>query len=267
MKSGPAVLLGVGLSAILLSPCRQLHSQIPVRYAEGVTHGFLVLSVPDSAALAIGDLLQRQTGRDTVESRMVLHFTDGSLMDEIVTFSQRERFVLQTYHLIERGPSFQHDTEIQMARRDGHYRVVTTDHKSGKATTHEGSLDLPLDTYNGMVSLVAKNLEEGAGATVHYVAFTPRPFVIQLEYQPVASEPYHGASPPATMVKYSLTPRLGVFLTVIATILGRKPSDENVWILRSTVPAFARFQGAVSLDEPVWRLETTAPRWPKGKPE
>ena len=50
---------------------------VPVRYAEGTTHGFLQLSTPGGAKLADGDLLV--TVKDGIAtSRMVFHFTDKS---------------------------------------------------------------------------------------------------------------------------------------------------------------------------------------------
>jgi hypothetical protein len=48
----------------------------------------------------------------------------------------------------------------------------------------DGTLDLPPDVYNGLVLTVAKNLPKGASETVHLVAFTPAPRLIQLELAP-----------------------------------------------------------------------------------
>ena len=64
---------------------------VTVRFVEGVTHGFLVLHTVDRVPIATGDLLQVQRGGQ-IESRMVFRFTDGSLYDEGVVFTQERVF-------------------------------------------------------------------------------------------------------------------------------------------------------------------------------
>jgi len=236
---------------------------VTVRFAEGVTHGFLALSRPGSALIAYGDLLQVAKGRDTIETRMLFQFKDGSLLDETVTYSQQRVFTMLTYHLIQQGPSFGRDLDARMDRATGKYRVATKDHKDGSEKVREGTLDLPLDVYNGMVMLIAKNLVKGASATVHFVAFTPDPRMIQLEYTPLGSSKVSPPELPGAMVKYRVKPLLGTRLTVMTAILGRTPPDNYAWIIHETVPAFVRFEGPLAMEGPVWRIETTAPRWPQ----
>lgn len=226
-----------------------------------MTHGFLVLRGADSALLAEGDLLQEAKGRDTVETRILFKFKDGSLLDETVRYTQREVFTMQTYHLIQRGPAFKVDTEIRI-ERPGKYRVTTKDHKGGREKVHDGTLELPNDVYNGMVMLIAKNLEKGENATVHFVAFTPEPRLIELEYTPVERRKVAPEELPGVMVQYRVKPKFGIFLKIMTAILGRTPPDLHAWIIHETVPAFVRFEGPLYLDGPIWRLETAAPRWP-----
>jgi hypothetical protein len=237
-------------------------SPLPVRYLEGVTHGFLALATPDSTLLSYGDQLQVMKGLDTVEARMLFKFKDGSLLDETVTYSERRVFTMLTYRLTQQGPAFKQDLDVRMDRSTGTYRVATKDHKDGKEKVREGTLDLPPDVYNGMVMLVAKNLEKGASATIHFVAFTPEPRIIQLEYTPIGSAKVAPPELPGTMIKYRVKPILGVLLKVMSAVLGRTPPDNYAWIIHETVPAFVRFEGPLSMDGPVWRIETTAPRWP-----
>jgi hypothetical protein len=218
--------------------------------------------MPDSAVLSYGDLLQVAKGRDTVETRMLFKFKDGSLLDETVTYSEQRVFTMLTYHLIQQGPAFQRDLDARMERSTGNYRIATKEHKDGKEKVREGTLDFPPDVYNGMVMLIAKNLEKGASATVHLVAFTPDPRIIQLEYTPVRNAKVSPPELPGVMVTYRVKPILGTFLKVMTAILGRTPPDNYAWIIHETVPAFVRFEGPLSMDGPVWRIETTAPRWP-----
>ena len=167
------------LVTMLLSPRPLPAAAVPVRFVEGATHGFLVLRTVDGVLIASGDLLQVGRGGG-VESRMVFHFKDGSLFDETAVFTQQHVFTMQSYHLVQRGPVFPEDTEISL-ERTGKYRVKTKAHKDGREEVLDGTLELPPDVYNGLVLTVAKNLPKGASETVHIVAFTPTPRLIQLE--------------------------------------------------------------------------------------
>ena len=50
------------IAAASLCPSGAVRAQVPVRHAEGVVHGFLVLRDTDGRALADGDLLQTSRG-------------------------------------------------------------------------------------------------------------------------------------------------------------------------------------------------------------
>ena len=72
---------------------------VVVRHVEGLVHGFLSLRSPDGKLLANGDLIQGARG-NRVTSRLVFHFTDGSLSDETAVFTQRGHFSLVSDHLV-----------------------------------------------------------------------------------------------------------------------------------------------------------------------
>jgi hypothetical protein len=234
---------------------------VSVRFVEGVTHGFLVLRTVNGGPIATGDLLQVQRGGQ-VGSRMVFRFKDGSVYDETVVFTQERVFTMQSYSLIQRGPVFTEDTEISLERASGKYRVNTKAHKDGREDVLNGTLDLPPDVYNGMVLTVAKNLARGASETVHIVAFTPTPRLIQLELAPEGEHKMLVGELAKTATHYVLKPRLGIWLKLFATLLGRVPPDSHAWIIADEPPAFARFEGQLITMGPVWRIETTSPRWP-----
>src|SRR5205814_2289657 len=153
---------------------------VAVRFTEGMAHGFLAVRTPERGFVASGDVLQ-VVRRGAVESRMVLRFKDGSVLDETTVFTQERVFTLQSYRLVQRGPVFSEDSEISMERKTGKYRVKTIAHDSGKEALLDGSVTLPPDTYNGMALNVATNLRKGAIATEHMVAFTPRARLIHLD--------------------------------------------------------------------------------------
>jgi hypothetical protein len=193
---------------------------------------------------------------------MVFRFKDGSLYDETVVFTQERVFTMQSYHLVHRGPAFTEDTEISLERASGKYRVKTKAHKDGQEQVLNGTLDLPPDVYNGMVITVAKNLSKGASETVHIVAFTPTPRLIQLEFAPGGEQKVLIGELGKTATHYVLKPRLGPLLNLFATLLGRAPPDSHAWIIKDELPAFVRFEGPLVTMGSAWRIETTGPRWP-----
>ena len=169
---------------------------------------------------------------------------------------------MQSYHLVHRGPAFTEDTEISLERASGKYRVNTKSHKDGRERVLNGTLDLPPDVYNGMIITVAKNLPKGASETIHMVAFTPTPRLIQLELAPEGEHKVLIGELVKTSTHYVLKPRLGTWLKLFARLLGRVPPNSHAWIIGEELPAFVRFEGQLVTMGPVWRIETTSPRWP-----
>jgi len=233
---------------------------VPVRFAEGSLHGFLTLSTHAGVLIASGDLLQIVRDGE-IRSRLVFRFKDGSVHDETAVYSQRNVFTLQSYHVVQRGPAFLEDTEVSLERASGKYRVKTSARKDGREKVLDGTLDLPLDTYNGMVLTVLKNLSSGAGETVHMVAFTPAPKLIQLNMVPAGEQKVLIGGSERSATRYVLKPILGFWLKLFTTLFGRTPPDNHVWIITADVPAFVKFEGPLYMNGPVWRIELTSPRW------
>lgn len=257
-----AAVLGLLVFLTVLLGLRPLSAEpVPVRFVEGATRGFLLLRTVDGVLIATGDLLQVGRGGE-IESRMVFRFKDGSVFDETVVFTQQQVFTMQKYHLVQRGPVFPEDTEISMERTPGKYRVKTKVRKDGREKVLEGGLDLPPDVYNGLVLTVAKNLPKGVSETVHFVAFTPKPRIIQIELAPAGKHRVLVGELATTAVHYVVKPRLGIWLSFFTRILGRKSPDYHVWIITDGVPAFVRFEGPLYTTGPIWRLELTTPHWP-----
>jgi hypothetical protein len=234
---------------------------VPVRFAEGATRGFLLLRTMDGVLIASGDLFQVGRGGE-IKSRMVFNFKDGSLFDETVWFTQKHVFTMQKYELVQRGPVFPEDSEISMERASGKYRVKTRAHNDGKEKVFDGTLDLPSDTYNGMVLTVTKNLPQGVRETFHSVAFTPKPRIIQLEVTPAGEHKVLIGERTKPAMHYVVKPRLGIWLSFFAKLLGRMPPDYNAWIITDEVPTFIRFEGPLFTTGPIWRIELTSPHWP-----
>ena len=230
---------------------------VGVLHPEGTVHGFLHLSTADGRHLADGDLLQVVRG-PIIDSRMVFDFPDSSVFEESVSFTQHDVFTMVQYHLVQRGPAFAMDLDVTLSQ-SGDYRVTATAHSDGKRKEYAGKLDLPPDTYNGMIINVAKNIPVGTSHTVHLVAFTPKPRLIGLEMHGVVSadRTQLGRRTERTAA-YTLKPRIGGITGVLARLLGKIPPDSHAWFVTQDVPAFVRFEGPLYLG-PVWRIDLTGP--------
>jgi hypothetical protein len=253
-----AAILAAALSLWLLPASAE---PIAVRFVEGVSHGFLTLRTGDGKQIASGDLLQF-VRRGEVESRMVFRFKDGSVLDETVVFTQERVFLMKSYRLSQTGPAFAEDTEISLVRASGKYRVKTTAHKDRAETVLEGTLEMPPDTYNGMVLNVAKNLAKGASETIHVVAFTPAARLVPVELAPAGEQKVLVGELTKSATRYVFRPKPGPWLSLVANVLGRMPPDSHAWILTDEVPAFVRFEGPLHPAGALWRIELTSPRWP-----
>jgi hypothetical protein len=245
-----------------LWPNQVAAAPVAVRFAEGVTHGFLMLHPPDGGLIASGDPLQiLRAGK--IESRIVLVFKDGSLLDETVVFTQQGVFAMQSYHLVQHGLAFAEDTEISLLRASEEYSVKTKSHKDGREETVAGTIALLPDVYNGMVFTVVKSLSGGVSAIVHLVAFTPKPLLIELAVASAGEHPMAVGQLTKTATDYVLKPHVGAWLDLFAKVLGRMTADYHVWLIADGAPAFARFEGALNPTGPVWRIELTSPNGPR----
>lgn len=240
----------VGSALTLLITAIAHAGPVAVRYQEGVTRAFPVLRSLEDEKLAQGDLVQVADG-DRVVSRLVFRFKDGSIHDETVVFSQREVFTLLTYRLVQRGPSFPETLEAFIDRETGRYEVRYRADDDSPEEQVTGKFTMPDDAYNGMISMIVKNLPPGGTEMVSVVAFTPKPRAVKLQLMPVAEEraAVAGAHLPAT--RYHVRPQLGLF----ASLLVMDIPDIRVWVVLGEAPAFLRAEGPLYFMGPIWRVE------------
>jgi hypothetical protein len=229
---------------------------VPVRFSEGVTHGFLELTTQAGALLAHGDLLQRVRNGE-VESRMVFHLAKGSLFSETVTFTQHDVFTMQSYHLVQSGPAFANDLDASLSRT-GSYVVKTKSHTDSAVKTYAGTLTLPGDVYDGMMAMIVKNVPTRANTLVHVVSFMPKPRLVEVEIAPSAAQNVHLGQHEEAAVDFDLKPKLGFWLRLGAKLTGQLPPDTHIWIVTQDVPAFVRSEGPLYTG-PVWRIALISP--------
>ncbi|HVQ12231.1 MAG TPA: hypothetical protein VMS40_01520 [Vicinamibacterales bacterium] len=250
------------LSMTLLAPQSLKAEPVPVRQAEGLVHGFLVLRDLDGTTLADGDLIQTSQGT-RVTTRLLFQFKDGSVHDETAVYTQRQQFLLQTYHLIQKGPTFKRPVDMLIDARNGRVTVQYAD-DDGKPKSAGEQMDLPPDLANGLVLTLLKNVKpESPPKSLSYVAATPSPRLIKLELSVAGRERFSLGSKGREATHYVLKPDIGGISGLLAPLVGKQPPDSHVWILQGEAPAFVKSEQSLFLGGPIWRIELVSPSWPR----
>ena len=179
-------------------------SSIPVRFPEGIAHGFLLVRSLAGEIIGHGEMTQVVKEGDLVESHLVFNFKDGSLHDEKVTFSQQRVFTMIRYHLVQRGPSFPDQLDVSIDRSTAEYKVRSKTGEDGKEEVLTGAFTLPKDVYNGIFVTMLLNLPKGASETVSFLAFTPKPEIVKLELNLMGEHTVHIGDLSRKAVQYVL---------------------------------------------------------------
>jgi len=231
---------------------------VTVRYAEGLTHGFLALRTLEGETLAEGDLTQVARG-GRVTARVVFHFKDGSVHDETTVFSQAKTFRLLSEHLIQKGPSFEHPIDVLIDGSTGKVTVRSTDH-DGKEKVSTEHVDLPPDVANGLIFTLLKNFgAETTQAKLAMVATTPKARLVKLAITREGAEPFSMGNSSRKLTHFVVKVEIGGAAGLVAPLLGKQPPDIHVWILGGDAPVFVRSEGPLFYGGPVWRIELVSP--------
>jgi len=235
---------------------------VPVRYREGLIHGFLVLSTIEGEILAYGDLTQVAVN-DRVTRRLVFHFKDGSLHDETAIYSQRGHFQILKYHLLQKGSAFKHSVDFSVDFSTARATVRYSD-DDGKEKTTDEHLDLPPDIANGItIPLLESISPSSAQTTLSYVAATPKPRVVKLVITPQGEDSFSFAGSARKATHFVVKVDIGGVAGVVAPLIGKQPADTQVWMVEGEAPAFVKSEGPFYLGGPIWRIELASPVWPK----
>lgn len=237
---------------------------VVVRHVEGLVHGFLSLRSPEGGVVANGDLIQNARG-DRVTSRLVFRFKDGSLNDETSIFSQRGHFRLLSYHLVQKGPTFEQPLDMTIDAPTGHVTVrYKNDH--GEEKVEDEHMDLPPDLANGILITLLKNVQRDAlPPSVSLVVATPKPRLVKLTMAVAGIEPFSTAGSARKATHYVLKVEIGGIAGLVAPLVGKQPPDSHVWILEGEAPAFVRSQAPMFMGGPVWQTDLVSPVWPRGR--
>lgn len=254
------VLLLTGLAAVI-APASLAADPVPVRFTEGVVHGFLVLRTLDGTAIATGDLIQLARG-GRVTARLVFRFTDGSLHDETAVFSQQGHFKLISDHLVQKGKTFKRPIDMLIDCLKGQVTVRYTE-EDGDAKVAVEQMAMPPDLSNGLMLTLLKNIRPTPPSTVSMIAATPKPLKVKLEITSAGDEAFSFAGSARKAIHYVVHVDIGGIKGVLADILGKDPPDTHVWILGGEAPAFVKSEGPLFPGGPSWRIELAAPVWKK----
>jgi hypothetical protein len=248
------------IHACIVSVASSWATPVAVRFREGSLHGFLVLKTLDGAPIAEGDLTQVPQGNH-ITSRLDYHFKDGSREEETVVFSQRGYFRLISYHMVQKGPAFEHDTDIVIAPATGQVTVRYAD-KDGSEKTESERLKLPPDLANGLVLVLLKNLaHDAAPIEVSMVVATPKPRLVKLAISAQGKEPFSLAGSNREALHYAIKVEIGGLAGLVAPWIGKQPPDSHIWILGGDAPTFVKSETLSYMNGPMWRTELVAPVW------
>jgi hypothetical protein len=252
--------------AALLWPCALPADLVTVRYKEGLLHGFLLLRTEEGAAIAVGDWTQGAQG-DRITGDLIFHFKDGSLYQETTVFSQRGKFQLLKYHLIQKGPTFKHPSETWLNASTGQF-TVRYQEDDGKEKNISERVQLPADVANGMVTTLLKNVPANAEQiSLSMVVATPKPRTVKLAITFQGEDPVLVGGSSRKARHYLVKVELGGVAGVVAPLLKKQPPDTDVWILAGDYPVFVRSVGVLYEGGPSWTIEQTSPAWPEKSAE
>jgi hypothetical protein len=248
--------LAVLICGAILEPNLLTADQIPVRHREGILHGFLVLRTPQGETIANGDLQQVVQG-DRVSSHLTFRFKDGSLYEETRVFSQRHDFRLLTDRVVRRGPSFKDPSDTSIDASTG--EVTVRSMEDGKEKVVRNRLVLPRDLANGLVFTLLKNIQPNSRSITVSMLAGSKPRLVKLNIVPEGEEPLLVGVLHYEVLRYVVNVDLGGVAGVVAPLVGKKPPDIHVWVLKDPAPVVVKSEGPLYEDGPIWRTELGAP--------
>lgn len=227
---------------------------VPVRHLQGSAHGFLEIKTLAGVRIATGDYMQTVKGNQ-VTSRVLYHFVDGSIDDEVTTYSQNSSFHLISNHHIQRGPTFPQPLDVLIDVKSG---TITSRKPDGKV--EQEHLDMPADVANGLAANLLVNILPSSPETiVSYVAPTAKPSLVRISIKPSGEVRFKVGGTPRKATDYVLHVELGGLEGVVAPVIGKQPRDFHILVMGGMVPALIREEGQFYERGPVWRVEQISP--------
>ncbi len=210
--------------------------------------------------IAVGDQTNVVHG-DEIRSELIFHFFDGSIDDEVTEFRQGAVFELIRDHHIQKGPSFPRPLDLTLDVEKG--EAAWQEMKDGQSEVQTEHMDLPADLVNGMMQLVVENFPPGTSEwKTSYLAADPKPSVVQFSFKPDGQDRLKVGGVSRNVIRYKLHVDIHGIAGVIAPIIGKQPSDIELWVLGGDAPVLVRMEGALYPQGPIWTMVLTSPTWP-----
>ena len=242
---------------VVLAPFFATADNIPVRFTEGISRGFLVVTDLGGHRIGQGDDEQVLHGSE-IHNHLIIRFKDGSLYDETTVFTQQKTFRLISDHLIEKGPSFKTPIDGLIDASTGqviiHYIGKTQDKAFHK------KMKLPPDIANGMLFVLVKDFDpKSLKTTMSYLSLGEHPRLVKLVFTPKGKNPFETGGVRRDAVHYVMHVDIGGIAGALAPLVGKQPHDTDIWVIGGDAPTYAGSVGPLYGDGPVWRISLVSP--------
>jgi hypothetical protein len=235
---------------VLIAGTAAMADPISVRHIQRPMHRSMTARSETGQTIATGDFSQVVQG-DEVTMRLIYHFVDGSIDDEITTYRQQDTFRLVRTHHIQNGPFFVKPVDFAIEVATGIATTCTTD-TNGKMHTQSDHINLPDDLANGFVGTLLLNTPpDSAPFRVGMLVPFSGGKLIRLLISPDKTQPFHTPGQTSKAAVFHIHPELGGIVGLIASLIGLQPKDVMVWVQEGDEPAVVRILGQLGGYGPV----------------
>jgi hypothetical protein len=223
---------------------------IPVRHIQRPMQRSMTVRLEDGKTIASGAFTQVVQGEE-VTMRLLYHFADGSIDDEMTTYRQQGDFRLVRSHHIQTGPFFPKPVDFAVDASTAMATTRTTD-KNGKTHVEREHIDFPNDLANGFVGTLLLNLPPHAQPfRVGMLVPVGGGRLIRLFISPEGEKPFYLEGKARMATVFRIHPELGGIVGILARLIGLQPKDVMVWVLEGADPAVVRIVGQLGGYGPV----------------
>jgi hypothetical protein len=228
--------------------------QILVKHTQLPRHEFMVARSETGKIIARVEFTE-DVQADEVTMRLTYRFADGSIDDEMTTYTQQGTFQLVRNHHIQQGPFFAKPIDFTVEAATGIAASRTAD-KNGKIQVESEHIDLPDDLANGFVGTLLLNVSpKTAPFRVGILAPVFGGRLIRILISPEGEQPFQKTGQTFKATVFRIHPELGGILGMLAKLLGLQPKDVMVWVLEGEKPAVMRVFGQLGGSGPVLSSE------------
>jgi hypothetical protein len=108
--------------------------------------------------------------------------------------------------------------------------------KAGKSENFDEVMHLPIDPANGLLFTLPKGLLSGPSATVSYVAFSPKPWIVNIVYSQEGSDQLATQTESHKATRFIMEVKIGGISGVVASLTKKKPVDTHMCVAANGHP-------------------------------